>query len=152
MNPELAPLPGFPNHFLTPDNFVFSMRAKRKLSRRWTRSGWTSRVPDLSGVVRTVHHDSPPRSPTPDPSTVIATMKLAVPPGYSRYLVSPEGAVYRVRSGQVVPVAEHVRGVCSYVNVVGDDNRRSAKNVDYLASLAHPDKDPVSLEIKNENE
>ena len=147
---NLEPLPGFPNHFLTPDDFVFSMRAKRKLARRWTSSGWTSRVPDPSGIVRTVHHSSPPRFPIPEPSTVIATMRLAVPPGYSRYLVSPEGAVYRVRSGQIVPVSEHVRGVCSYVNVVSDDNKRSAKNVDHLVSLAHPDL--VSLEIKNDNE
>lgn len=135
---DLKPLPGFPNHFMTPDSFVFSLRSGRKLARRWTaKKGWYTRIPDEQGVVRAVYHASPPVAPTPDPETVIRNLKLVRVPGYPKYLCSPEGAVYRVSVGKVVPVSEHLRGFQSYVNVVSETGQRHSRNVDHLVSLAH---------------
>ena len=130
-------IPGFPNHFLTDDSFIFSIRAGRKLSRRWTKRGWTTRIAEGSGVIRIVYHDSLPTAPTPDPRTVIDQLNLARIPGYPRYWSSPEGRIFRVSSGRVVWVSDHLRGFQSYVNIVDEDNKRQCKNVDYLAELAH---------------
>ena len=138
-------IPGFPNHFLTPDSFIFSLRSGRKLARRWTKKGWTSRVPDRHGVVRILYHDSLPVADAPDISVVTRTLRLAPIPGYPGYLVSPEGAVYRVSFGKsakgsvprAVPVSEHLRGFQSYVNVVSWDGTRHSRNVNALVQAAH---------------
>lgn len=136
-SPEFTPVPGFPNHYLTPDSFIFSMRAGRKLSRRWTKKGWTTRITDENKEIRIIYHDSPPTSRPVDPRTLIDQLELARIPGYSKYWASPEGSVFRIDRGKAVRVSDHLRGFQAYVNVVSDDGLRKCKNVDYLAELAH---------------
>lgn len=128
-NQEPVRIPGLPGYLLTPDDFIYNLKAKRKMTRRWTSTGWTTRVTGPDRVVRTIHHSKVLDMPLLAPTVAVETLSLKEIPDHPNYFISPTGAVYKVTRRRVTRVAEQTRGVQSYVNVVAYDGIRRIKNV-----------------------
>jgi hypothetical protein len=135
--PTLNPVSGFPNYVITEDDFIYSLKAKRKMARRWTSSGWTSRLTGPDGTVVTVRHKEALERPLPSLTESISVLGIREIPYFPRYYVGETGTVYKSYKGdRIGRVAEQTRGVQSYVNLVGADGVRRIKNVSTLVSLA----------------
>ncbi len=122
-------IPRLPGYLLTPDDFIYNLKSKRKMARRWTSTGWTTRVTGPDRVVHTIHHSKVLDMPLMPPTVAVETFSLKEIPDHPNYFISPTGAVYKVTRRRVAQVAEQTRGVQSYVNVVAYDGIRRIKNV-----------------------
>ena len=89
----MTPVLGASDYALCDNGFVYNTKTKKRLTRTWVDSGWQTQVKTDDGTIVRVYHDDPDartRTLPPDSYTPI--------PDYPDYVVTPYGAVWKVRN------------------------------------------------------
>lgn len=153
----VKPIKGLPGYILTPDNYVYSKEACRKLTRRWFKQEWYSGIRfnhktyflshremssplfDIEGVIK-----SSTENLDGDDAQQIPTQQI---PGFPAYVVSEKGEVWRVKPynnnnrGRKTPFQLKVRKHhgSDYYKLTAEDGKVSIKRAARIVKEAWSD-------------
>lgn len=118
---------------------VYHLKSQRRLKRMWSQKGEYVILTDDTGNRVRYYLDAPDLRPVGDP---LASELVRPIPDYPDYVLTPYGAVWRVKGDRLrkpMLVGEHSRNGVDYVQIRNKFGKRHNHNVKTLVSRIWPE-------------